>query len=167
MKRFIHPTAKIYGNVKISERTELTMKKNTFIGDLCFISCKKLVMKDGSQINSGSRLIGRGTITLEENVVVSYGCTLLSSTDTPRGKFMNDASSLDERYVVTGDITIGRNSFIGAHCVVMPNVKVGENSVVGALTYLDKNVPSNCIVYSKHQHMERKRTRSVHSGTEL
>lgn len=158
MKRFIHPTAKIYENVKISERTELTMKKNTFIGDFCFISCKKLVMKNGSQINSGSRLIGMSTITLEENVVVSYGCTLLSSTDTPKGKFMNDASPLEKRHVITGDITIGRNSFIGAHCVVMPNVKVGENSVVGALTYLDKNVPSNCVVYSKPQHIQRKRT---------
>lgn len=135
----IYPTAKI-----VSENIE--MGENCFIGDFCFIACKKLVMERGSQINSHSCLTGRGSIYLGENVVLSYSTTLLTSSDQTTAKFMNDASPEEERNIKTGDIIIGKNVFLGVGVIVMPNVKIGKNSVIGSGVYLDHNIPENMIV---------------------
>jgi acetyltransferase-like isoleucine patch superfamily enzyme len=39
-------------------------------------------------------------------------------------------------------VTIGKNVFIGPHCVLLPNVHIGEGSVIKAGTVVSRNVPS-------------------------
>lgn len=40
-----------------------------------------------------------------------------------------------------GKITIGRDVFIGPHCVVLPNVTIGDGAVIKAGTVVTRNVP--------------------------
>jgi len=40
-----------------------------------------------------------------------------------------------------GEVIIERNSFIGPHCVVLPNVRIGEGAVVKAGTVVSRDVP--------------------------
>lgn len=42
-------------------------------------------------------------------------------------------------------IHIGRNVWIGAHCVVLPGVTIGENSVIGAGSIVTKDIPANVV----------------------
>jgi len=86
----------IYENMKIVNR-QIHEFNGNFIGNNCLILCKELVMKDGSQTNANSILQGRGEIWLGRNVVVGYGRLLVTSTDTPKGRFMNDVFPEQER----------------------------------------------------------------------
>lgn len=75
-------------------------------------------------------------------VVVAYGCLLVASTDTPKGRFMNDdASPEQERMIKTGNIKVLDDAFIGSCSIIMPNVCVGKAAVIAART------PSNMLVY--------------------
>jgi len=40
-----------------------------------------------------------------------------------------------------GKIVIGKDVFIGPHCVILPNVTIGEGAVIKAGTVVSRNVP--------------------------
>lgn len=44
------------------------------------------------------------------------------------------------------DVTIGRNVWVGARCVILPGVTVGDDSVVAAGSVVTKDVPAGSIV---------------------
>jgi acetyltransferase-like isoleucine patch superfamily enzyme len=40
-----------------------------------------------------------------------------------------------------GSVTIGKDVFIGPHCVILPNVKIGDGAIIRAGTVVSRNVP--------------------------
>lgn len=40
-------------------------------------------------------------------------------------------------------VIIGKNVFIGPHCVILPNVRIGEGAVIKAGTVVTRNVPAH------------------------
>jgi len=44
-----------------------------------------------------------------------------------------------------GKVTIGRNVFIGPHCVILPNVRIGDGAVIKAGTVVSRNVPPHAL----------------------
>ena len=40
-----------------------------------------------------------------------------------------------------GHVVIEKNTYIGPHCVILPNVRIGEGSVIKAGTVVTRNVP--------------------------
>lgn len=135
----------VYPTAKVCPRTELVMGARTTIGDFCFVCCKRLEMRYGSMLGRFVEVSGRGEVLLEEGAVVASHASLLTSTDTTEGK-MNDASPEEERAVRTGNIALGRYSYVGQHATIMPGVTIGDWAVVGAYGYIDKDVPANTIV---------------------
>ena len=91
------------------------------------------------------------------NSVISYGARIMTRTDTPHGKRMNDASPLSQRRIREGNVKIGSNCFIGAHAVIMPGVQVGDRAVIGVGTYVDHDVPRNTILPPKQNLLQRTR----------
>lgn len=51
-------------------------------------------------------------------------------------------STIDNKH---GRVRIKRNACVGSHSVVMPGVTIGENSVVGAFSFVNKDIPDNCL----------------------
>lgn len=149
-------SAKIYSGAKIRPDIELVMEENTTIGTNAVILVKKLVMKKGSQINANATLVGREPVTLGENVVVSYGCTLITSSDTPMGRFMNDASPEDQRHIRTGPIQINDNCFIGANSIIMPHVFIAAGNVVRAGSYVDEDLDFIYHIYSGNKPLKER-----------
>jgi acetyltransferase-like isoleucine patch superfamily enzyme len=45
------------------------------------------------------------------------------------------------RFAGNGKVIIGKDVFIGPHCVILPNVTIGEGSVIRAGTVVSRNVP--------------------------
>jgi heptaprenylglycerol acetyltransferase len=41
----------------------------------------------------------------------------------------------------TGKVTIGRDVFVGPHCVILPNVTIGDAAVIQAGSVISRNVP--------------------------
>jgi len=40
-------------------------------------------------------------------------------------------------------VTIGKDVYIGPHCVILPNVHIGDGSVIKAGTVVSRNVPEH------------------------
>lgn len=49
-----------------------------------------------------------------------------------------------------GKIEIGNNFFLGSNsCVIGDTLKIGDNVTVGAMSFVNKNLPDNCRVYTR------------------
>jgi acetyltransferase-like isoleucine patch superfamily enzyme len=44
-----------------------------------------------------------------------------------------------------GEVRIGRDVFVGPHCVVLPNVTIGDGAVIVAGTVVSRNVPAGAV----------------------
>ena len=47
-----------------------------------------------------------------------------------------------KRRSASGRVVIGRDVFVGPHCVILPNVRIGEGAVIKAGTVVTRNVPA-------------------------
>ena len=147
MNEFSH-SAKVYSTVRIAETCDVKMGPHTFIGDHAFIAVGRLVMDSGAQINAHACLTGgKGAVYLGRDSVVSYGVLIMTRTDTPAGRKMNDASPETRRAIQSGDVLIGEDAFVGAYAVLCPGVIVGNRACVGSGTFLSNNVPPDTIIY--------------------
>lgn len=49
-----------------------------------------------------------------------------------------------------GTIIIGDNVEIGANsCIIGENIRIGSNVMIGAMSFINKDIPDNCIVYTE------------------
>jgi acetyltransferase-like isoleucine patch superfamily enzyme len=132
-------SARIYNNADFAPTVKVVrMGEKCFIGSFAFISVPELHMDDGSQINSGTRIVGREPVSIGKNSVISYGCTLITSSDSTEAERMNDASPENERIIRSAPIGIGEHCFVGAHSVIMPGVNITHGIVVRAFAYVNK-----------------------------
>jgi acetyltransferase-like isoleucine patch superfamily enzyme len=46
-----------------------------------------------------------------------------------------------------GLVRILKNSSIGSHCTIMPCVTIGENVIIGAHSFVNRDIPDNCVAY--------------------
>jgi acetyltransferase-like isoleucine patch superfamily enzyme len=44
-----------------------------------------------------------------------------------------------------GEVVLKENCRIGSHCVIMPGVTIGENAVVGTMSFVNCDIPDNCV----------------------
>ena len=47
---------------------------------------------------------------------------------------------------MTGKPTPGNNIFIGTNSVILGKITIGDNVVIGACSFVNHDVPSNCLV---------------------
>ena len=93
---------------------------------------------DGFRVNPQVYFIGKGGIEIGNNVIISAGAKILSSSlDLIKGHVT--------RKHIHKKITIGNNVWIGAGAIVLPGVTIGDNVVVAAGTIVTKDLPGNFI----------------------
>jgi len=71
-------------------------------------------------------------VTIEDHVQIGSHCSIYS------------VSTIDDK---CGPVILKRNCKIGSHSVIMPGVTIGENAVVGAMSFVNRDVPPNCVAY--------------------
>ena len=69
-------------------------------------------------------------VTIEDEVQIGSHCSIYS------------VSTIDGK---KGEVVLKRNCKIGAHSTIMPGVTVGENAVVGAMSFVNCDIPDNCV----------------------
>ena len=69
------------------------------------------------------------------------------------GNNFNEASGVVigfKNYELEGNIKIGHNVMIGANSMVFSqNLTIGDNVNIGAMSFVNKNIPDNCTVYTQ------------------
>jgi maltose O-acetyltransferase len=101
-------------------------------------------IKIGSNCKVGRNFVCHSAkrITIGDGCLISYSVSILDHNH----KFIFDKSP-----VLTGiddpeEITIGKNTFIGAHSFILKGVTIGENSVVGSNSVVNNSFPSHSII---------------------
>lgn len=79
-------------------------------------------------------------ITIEEGVIISTGCKIISHYLDPYK--MTPQDRFENRYPF-GNVVIKRNAFIGMGSLIIKPVTIGENAVVGAGSVVTHDIPDN------------------------
>lgn len=91
-----------------------------------------LTMGRNVDIGAFSYLNAKNGIVIEDEVEIGSHCSIYS------------VSTIDHK---EGKVILKKNCKIGSHSTIMPGVTVGENSIVGAHSFVNKDIPTNCIAY--------------------
>lgn len=101
----------------------------------------------------GSRVISASKIIIGDDVLISWGCTIVDhdSHSISWSKRSSDVLDWAEKqknwhHVTRGLIHIQNKVWIGANVIVLKNTTVGEGAVIGTGSVVTKNVPAWTVV---------------------
>jgi acetyltransferase-like isoleucine patch superfamily enzyme len=80
-------------------------------------------------------------ITIGNNCLIASGCKFI---DHDHGIYDTERN-IDEQNLISNDIKIKENVWIGSNCVILKGVCIGQGSVVGAGSVVTKSIPENQI----------------------
>ena len=92
----------------------------------------KLQLGYNTDIGAFSYINAKYGVIIEDDVQIGSHCSIYS------------VSTIDGK---NGPVILKKNCKVGTHSVVMPGVTIGENAIIGAFSYVNKDVPSNMIVF--------------------
>lgn len=109
-------------------------KKTLFIGNNCEI---------GDYVH----------IVAHEKVMIGNDCLLASKifiSDTNHGSYHGEKQSSpnflpNSRILTTAQVKIGNRVWIGENVVILQGVVIGDGVIIGANSFVNKDIPSNCI----------------------
>jgi galactoside O-acetyltransferase len=137
--------------------------KNCRIGQFTFVGARQFTMKEGAEICPCAVIAGGGDVTMKEFSTLNFHCTLIPSTFTTEGEYMNDVV-VEKSTAVHGSIEIGKGAYIGSNAVICvskknPHIRIGDHAVVGALSYIDHDVEANTIIHPKTVSVTKRRVK--------
>ena len=157
----IHETVEIGNNVRINCDT-IKLGKFCKIGDNVTIDCNTfesdewLFMWDGVEIGRGgcygpnsSVKIGKGVgifentiINPSESVEIGDNCGIGAEVMIwTHGAWLDTLQGFPADF---GPVRIGKNVWLPARSIVLPNVSIGDNVVIGINSIINRDLPSGC-----------------------
>jgi len=100
----------------------------------------KAVIGAGLKIVHFPGIVIRGNTVIGSNVIIRQGVTIGARND------------IDEGYSRIGD-----NVEIGANACLIGDIDIGDNVIIGAMSFVNKSVPDNSIVYSRNEMVIKER----------
>ena len=91
---------------------------------------KNLTLGYKTDIGAFTYINAKYGVIIEDYVQIGSHCALYST------------STIDSKQ---GEIVLKKNCKIGSHSTIMPGVTIGENTVIGAHSFVNSNIPSNCL----------------------
>ena len=158
----IHPSVRIGKNVNIKCES-IRLGEFCVIGDDVTIECRSfeadswLFMWDGVEVGRGgcngpnsTVKIGRGVGIFENTVInpsepIEIGDNCGIGADVmiwTHGAWLDITQGFPSDF---GPVKIGKNVWLPARSIVLPNVTVGDDVVIGINSIVNKNLPSGCL----------------------
>jgi acetyltransferase-like isoleucine patch superfamily enzyme len=114
---------------------------------------RNLIVEDDVDLSKDVLITTSGGVFIGERALVGYRTQILSAN--------HRIPKIGEKIPVSGDvydqITIGKDVWIGANCVITPGVSIGEGAIVAAGSVVTKTVAPNSIVGGVPAHFIRMR----------
>lgn len=93
----------------------------------------------GVTINPQCYFAGKGGIILGDDVTISAGAKILSSS-------LNVVDGIIQKRHIHKPVKIGNGTWIGAGAIICPGVTIGENSIIAAGAVVTKDMPSGSLI---------------------
>lgn len=87
-------------------------------------------------INANCLMMGRGGITIEDDVQIAANVQLISNNHDPYERMV----------LLCKPVTVKRGAWIGAGATILPGVTVGKHAIVGASAVVTHDVPDCAVV---------------------
>lgn len=100
--------------------------ESVHIGENCYINCDVTIL-------------GHGTVTLEDNVGISSGVTIVAIKH-PENPLCGEWIDIPQ------SVTIKKGAIIGCNSTILGDITIGENAVIGAGSVVTHDVPANTTV---------------------
>ncbi len=118
-----------------------------------------------SAVISSFASIGEGAIVMPGSVVgpntaIGRFCILNTRSAIDHDGVMGDCSSLAPGVTLGGKVRIGLRSAISIGAVIKDDITIGDDCVVGASSYVNANLPGNCVAYGTPAKVVRSRSRA-------
>ncbi len=98
--------------------------------------------------------IGDGCFVNRNCMVVSHEkITIGDGTTIGPGSYIYDHDHDGNGGYITEPVSIGKNVWIGAGCIILKGVSIGDGSVIAAGTVVTKSVPAEMLLRSNLQHV--------------
>jgi acetyltransferase-like isoleucine patch superfamily enzyme len=120
----------------------ISIMDEVFIGRNSIISCKDGNIELAARVNIGFNCevfssnnvkIGEDTLIAAYSYIIGGGNYKLENKNIP----INQQPDFDGK----GGVELEKNTWIGAHCMILDGVKIGEGSVIAAGAVVNKSIP--------------------------
>ena len=95
----------------------------------------QLVIGKNVYVNSGSLLMARGGISIEDDVLIAANVQIISNNHDP----------YDRAVLTCKPALIKKGAWIGAGASIMPGVTVGKYAIIGAASVVTHDVPDYAV----------------------
>lgn len=137
--------ASVGENVLISRKTSIYTPEKMIIGNNVRIDDFSLLsgnIKLGNYVHiaSYSSIFGSHGVSFEDYSCISIRTTILSASDDVSGNFFGNPTIPEElRQVSGGAVLLKKFSWVGAHCLILPDVTIEEGTAIGAMSMVARN----------------------------
>jgi serine acetyltransferase len=106
---------------------------------------RKIIAYYGTEIELGAKIAPGITFAHHQGVVISKYSIIGESFHIRQNATIGAKTAKGQCAII-----IGNNVEVGANtCVISDNITIGNNVKIGAMSYINKNIPDNCIVYTE------------------
>ena len=157
----------------VDDRVHFSTRPNTW-PSCCFIELGR---------NSTLHFTGRATLRGESRIVLAEGARLVIGDhcmlreriwiSAHQEISMGDGSGIGQdgmvidsdvhpvttdgkNQVTTKPVHIGKNVWVGAHCIILKGVTIGDETIIGAGSLVSKDVPDHVLAYGRPAQSYRK-----------
>ncbi len=130
------PMTEEYNNILKEIFGDNLGKGSTITAPISGVCFNKMKVGENVYINANLLVMGRGGVTIDDNVQIAANVQLISNNHDP----------YDRMILTCKPVHIKKGAWIGAGATILPGVTVGKYAIVGASAVVTKDVPDYGVV---------------------
>ena len=129
------------------KRAQLLREMLAEVGENCYIEPPLHSNFGGHHVHLGRNVYANFNLTLVDDTHIYIGdCTMMGPNVTIATAGHPVLPELREKgYQYNVPVHIGRNCWLGAGVIVLPDVTIGDNTVIGAGSVVTRDIPANVV----------------------
>lgn len=131
---------------QLPEWSEIKNEAGIEFNQFCIIRGKQFIsMGEDVWIGYFTLIDGSGGLEIGSRVSISSGVHIYTHDSTEFRQRNLEKDTINGTHIKRAPVKIGSNVQIGANSVIAPGVTIGDNVIIGALSFVNKDIPSNSI----------------------